>query len=125
VVVDNPTQGFALAALAGAYAWTGHDKEAKDAVDQRKKVAPTCTVQLWQHRVSDDPTFNAQMDRAVEGLRRAGVPRDQRRRIESGPSAQRNSAQDQELVRAKGSPLASWLPPRQAGAAAKSRTALT
>jgi tetratricopeptide (TPR) repeat protein len=75
VAVDNPSNGFALAAVAGAYASTGHDKEAKDLVAQLKKVAPTCTVQLWQqHRVSDDPTFNAQMDRAVEGLRKAGVP---------------------------------------------------
>ena len=41
---------------------------------QLKKVEPNFTVQLWQHRVSDDPTFNAQMDRAVEGLRKAGAP---------------------------------------------------
>ena len=39
-----------------------------------KKVNPNFTVQVWQRRVSDDPTFNAQMDRAVEGLRKAGAP---------------------------------------------------
>jgi tetratricopeptide (TPR) repeat protein len=71
---NNSSHGSAQAALAGAYAWTGHDKEARDAVAQLKKVDPNFTVQLWQHRVSDDPTFNAQMDRAVEGLRKAGVP---------------------------------------------------
>jgi hypothetical protein len=73
---NNPSHGFALAPLAGAYAWTGHDKEAKDLVAQLKKVEPNFAVQLWQHRVSDDPTFNAQMDRAVEGLRKAGSPKE-------------------------------------------------
>jgi class 3 adenylate cyclase/TolB-like protein/Flp pilus assembly protein TadD len=71
---NNPSHGFALAALANAYAWSGHDKEAKDVVAQLKRADPNFSVQLWQHRVSDDPTFNAQMDRAVEGLRKAGVP---------------------------------------------------
>ena len=35
---------------------------------------PDFTVQILQHRASDDPTFNSQMDRIVEGLRKAGLP---------------------------------------------------
>jgi hypothetical protein len=35
---------------------------------------PNFTVQIFQHRVSDDPTFNSQMDHIVEGLSKAGLP---------------------------------------------------
>jgi tetratricopeptide (TPR) repeat protein len=71
---NNPAHGYPLAALAASYAWAGHDKEAKDAVAQLLKVDPNFTVQTLQHRVSDDPTFNSEMDRIVEGLRKAGAP---------------------------------------------------
>jgi TolB-like protein/Flp pilus assembly protein TadD len=65
----------ALAALAVANAWAGHDKEAKDAVAELRKVDPAFTVQTiagWHP--SDDPTFKAQFARYLEGLRKAGVP---------------------------------------------------
>ena len=71
---NNPSHGYPLAALAASYAWAGHDKEAKDAVAQLLKVDPNFTVQTLQHRVSNDPTFNSEMDRIVEGLRKAGAP---------------------------------------------------
>jgi adenylate cyclase len=61
--------------LAAANAWAGHDKEAKDAAAQLQKVRPGFTVQHWASiHWSDDPTFNAQNQRIVEGLRKAGVP---------------------------------------------------
>ena len=68
-------RGNALAALAVANAWAGHDKEAKDAVAELRKVDPAFTVQTmagWHP--SDDPTFKAQFARYLEGLRKAGVP---------------------------------------------------
>jgi tetratricopeptide (TPR) repeat protein len=65
----------ALAALAVANAWAGHDKEAKDAVAELRKVDPAFTVQTVAGRnPSDDPTFKAQFARYLEGLRKAGVP---------------------------------------------------
>jgi adenylate cyclase len=61
--------------LASANAWAGHDKEAKEAAAQLQKVYPGFTVQGWLGiHWSDDPTFNAQYQRTVEGLRKAGVP---------------------------------------------------
>jgi adenylate cyclase len=61
--------------LASANAWAGHDKEAKEAAAQLQKVYPGFSVQGWLGiHWSDDPTFNAQYQRTVEGLRKAGVP---------------------------------------------------
>jgi adenylate cyclase len=61
--------------LASANAWAGHDKEAKEAAAQLQKVHPGFTVQGWLGiHWSDDPTFNAQFQRTIEGLRKAGVP---------------------------------------------------
>jgi adenylate cyclase len=42
---------------------------------QLQKVYPGFTVQGWLGiHWSDDPAFNAQYQRVVEGLRKAGVP---------------------------------------------------
>jgi adenylate cyclase len=61
--------------LAAANAWAGHDKEAKEAVAQLRKLYPDFTVQTWAGiHWSDDPTFNKQYARIVEGLRKAGLP---------------------------------------------------
>ena len=61
--------------LAAANAWAGHEREAKEAAAQLQKVYPGFTVQTWAGmHWSDDPTFNAQYARIVEGLRKAGVP---------------------------------------------------
>ena len=71
----DPTNFFPLVDLAAANAWLGHDKEAKEAVAQLQKVYPGFTVQTWAgHHFSDDPTFDAQFQRIVEGLRKAGLP---------------------------------------------------
>ena len=61
--------------LSAAYAWTGHDKEAKETVAQLRKLYPDFTVQTWAGiHWTDDPTFNSQYQRIVEGLRKAGLP---------------------------------------------------
>ena len=66
---------FPFVDLAAANAWAGHDKDAKEAAAELQKVYPGFTVQTWAGmRWSDDPTFNAQYQRIVEGLRKAGVP---------------------------------------------------
>jgi len=64
--------------LVAANAWAGHDKETRDAAAQLRKVNPHFTVQTWAGmHWSDDPTFNAQNQRILEGLRKAGVPEGQ------------------------------------------------
>jgi len=66
---------YPLVDLAVANAWLGRDKEAKEAAAQLQKVYPGFTVQTWAGiHWSDDPTFNAQFQRIVEGLRKAGLP---------------------------------------------------
>ena len=66
---------FPYVDLAAANAWAGHDKEAKETVAQLRKLYPDFTVQSWAGiHWSDDPTFNAQYQRIVEGLRKAGLP---------------------------------------------------
>jgi adenylate cyclase len=68
-------RGEALAALAAASAWAGHDGEAKKAVAELRKVDPDFTVQtLAGQHLSDDPTFTTQRNRVIEGLRKAGLP---------------------------------------------------
>ena len=74
-IAGIPKVFIPLVDLAAANAWAGHDKEAKDAAGQLQKVYPGFTVQTWAAiHWSDDPTFNAQYERMVEGLRKAGIP---------------------------------------------------
>ena len=74
-IVGDPEDFYPLVDLAAANAWTGHDKEAKEAVAQLQKVYPGFTVQTWAGiDWTDDPTFKAQYARIVEGLRKAGLP---------------------------------------------------
>ena len=74
-VAGDPGFWVPLVDLAAANAWAGHDEEAKEAVAQLQKVYPGFTVQTWVGvHWSDDPTFNMQYQRIVEGLRKAGVP---------------------------------------------------
>jgi adenylate cyclase len=66
-------RGEALAALAAADAWAGHDAEAKEAVSELRKVDPNFALPTSERdkRGSDDPTYNEQTDRVIEGLRKA------------------------------------------------------
>jgi adenylate cyclase len=73
--ISNDARNFyPLVDLAAANAWAGHDKEAKEAAVQLQKVYPGFTVQKWAGiHWTDDPTFNAQYARIVEGLRKGGA----------------------------------------------------
>ena len=74
-VAGNPQAWYPLVGLTAANAWAGRDKEAKDAAAQLLRVYPGFTVQTWAGiHWTDDATFNAQNQRIVEGLRKAGVP---------------------------------------------------
>ena len=74
-VAGDPTNFYPLVDLVAANAWLGRDKEAKEAAAQLQKVYPGFTVQGWAGiHWTDDPTFNAQYARIVEGLRKAGLP---------------------------------------------------
>lgn len=61
--------------LASAYAWTGRDAEARDAVAKLRELMPGYTVTRWTNEDwSDNPVFLKQYERIVEGLRKAGLP---------------------------------------------------
>jgi tetratricopeptide (TPR) repeat protein len=70
-----PGVWYPLVDLVAANAWAGHDKEAKDAAAQLQKTYPGFTVLTFAGiHWTDDPTFNEQYQRIVEGLRKAGLP---------------------------------------------------
>jgi class 3 adenylate cyclase/TolB-like protein len=75
-VAGGNRYSWMIGALAAADAWTGHGKEAKEAIALLNKVDPTVTVQTFQadSDANDNPTFKAEMARIIEGLRKAGVP---------------------------------------------------
>jgi class 3 adenylate cyclase/TolB-like protein len=61
--------------LISAEGWLGHDAEAKAAIAELLKLRPGFTVQTWASvKQSDDPTFNREFGRIIEGLRKAGLP---------------------------------------------------
>jgi TolB-like protein/class 3 adenylate cyclase/Tfp pilus assembly protein PilF len=66
----------AIANLAAAYAWTGHDKEARDAIERLKLLDPNFTALTYQEIIDThpNPTYQAQTTRALEGMRKAGLP---------------------------------------------------
>ncbi len=75
-IASAPHFCLAFVHLAAANAWAGHEKEAKEAAAQLQEVYPGFTVQTWAggEHWSNDPTYNAERQRIVEGLRKAGVP---------------------------------------------------
>jgi adenylate cyclase len=74
-IANGNASMFPYVDLAAANALAGHDKEAKETVAQLRKLYPDFTVQSWAGiHWSDDPTFNEQYARIVEGLRKAGLP---------------------------------------------------
>ncbi len=74
-IAGNPYNFYPHVDLVAASAWAGHDKEAREAAARLQKVYPGFTVQSWVGiHWTDDPTFNAQYARIIEGLRKAGVP---------------------------------------------------
>ena len=74
-ITGAPENWFPLVDFAAANAFTGREKEAKQAAVQLQKLYPGFTVQTWMGmHFSDDPTFNAQYARMADGLLKAGVP---------------------------------------------------
>ena len=78
VASGNETQ-WPYTDLAAAHGWLGHMKEAKEAAAQVLKYDPDFTIQGWiesplQDHWNGDPTFKAQLERIVEGARKAGIP---------------------------------------------------
>jgi class 3 adenylate cyclase/TolB-like protein len=68
---------FPYVDLAAASAWLGHDAEAKAAIAGLLKVDPSFTVQSFADmaaRVTYNSTFADQIQRIIEGLRKAGLP---------------------------------------------------
>jgi adenylate cyclase len=63
--------------LVSVNAWLGHDAEAKVALANLVKISPgfTCKAEIeLGARFSDNPVYNEQIARMVEGLRKAGLP---------------------------------------------------
>ena len=74
-VAARPSDLAGYIDLATANAWTGHDKDAREAVTQLQKVAPNANIQsLLRDTLDEDPTFNAEVARIYDGLRKAGLP---------------------------------------------------
>jgi adenylate cyclase len=68
---------FPYVDLAAANAWLGHDTEAKAAIAGLLKVYPGFTVQTFADiaaRITYNSTFADQIQRIIEGLRKAGLP---------------------------------------------------
>ena len=74
-VATNPSFWIPYVDLAASYGWLGREPEAKTAVAGLHKLMPGFTVQDWASITwSDDPQFQREDARIVEGLRKAGLP---------------------------------------------------
>jgi TolB-like protein/Flp pilus assembly protein TadD len=76
-IAINPNVSAALGTLAAALALTGHDAEARDAEQRRaalSKVKNVAALKAFAPPPSADPRVRASFDRAIEGLRKAGMP---------------------------------------------------
>jgi adenylate cyclase len=71
----KPDDRDSLAGLAAAYAWAGHDKEARETAAKLRARDPDL-MQTFQARMAshDDPTYRAEIARVMDGLRKAGYP---------------------------------------------------
>ena len=74
-VATNPLFWIPYVDLAASYGWLGREAEAKTAIAGLHKLMPGFTVQDWASITwSDDPQFQREDARIVEGLRKAGLP---------------------------------------------------
>jgi adenylate cyclase len=74
-VAAKPDDNGSLADLAAAYAWAGHDKEAKETAAKLQARDPKFLQGIHTYvDAHDDPTYKAEMERLIEGLRKAGLP---------------------------------------------------
>ena len=77
-IAINPNFGPPHGILAAALALTGHEAEARDAVQRRIALSPIKSIAAVKARAapppSADPRVRASFDRYIEGLRKAGMP---------------------------------------------------
>ena len=76
-IAINPNISHPLALLAAALALTGHEAEAHDVEKRRvalSKVRNVAALKALAPPPSADPRVRATFDRAIEGLRKAGMP---------------------------------------------------
>jgi len=76
-ITINPNISHPLGLLAAALALTGNEAEARDAEQRRaalSKVKNVAMLKAFAPPPSADPRVRATFDRAIEGLRKAGMP---------------------------------------------------
>ena len=74
-IATNAEFWIAYVDLTAANGWLGHETEAKAAIDGLHKLMPGYTVQDWANiKWSENPQFQREYARIVEGLRKAGLP---------------------------------------------------
>jgi TolB-like protein/Tfp pilus assembly protein PilF len=76
-IAINPNLSRPLGLLAASLALTGHEAEARDAEQRRaalSKVKNIAVLKTFAPPPSADPRVRATFDRAIEGLRKAGMP---------------------------------------------------
>ena len=76
IAASTPEKSYVLANLAAAHAWAGHNKEAYDAAARLRDQDRNFTLLTYQAQIEthDNPTYQAQSMRVLEGMRKAGVP---------------------------------------------------
>ena len=87
-IASGEASMFPYVDLAAANAWAGHDKEAKEAVAQLRKLYPDFTVQSWP--ASTGPTIlpsTRNTPASSRAFARRGCRRGRRRRIEAPAGA--------------------------------------
>jgi len=78
-VAAKPDDNGSLADLAAAYAWAGHDKEAKETAAKLRARDPKFIQGIDTYiDAHDDPTYKAEMARLLEGLRKAGMTEEEK-----------------------------------------------
>jgi TolB-like protein/DNA-binding winged helix-turn-helix (wHTH) protein len=74
-IATNPGYWVPYVDMAAANGWLGRDAEAKAAIGGLLKLMPGFTAQkALQHCPSDNPQYQREYARIVEGLRKAGLP---------------------------------------------------
>jgi DNA-binding winged helix-turn-helix (wHTH) protein/tetratricopeptide (TPR) repeat protein len=72
-VLEAPAAGHPAAFLASAYALTGREQEAHEALDHYMKLWPKASLTNFEPMIGTT-AFNSKMERVREGLRLAGLP---------------------------------------------------
>jgi DNA-binding SARP family transcriptional activator len=75
VAVEEPLgTGRSYAWLAAAYALSGHDEAAREALRQFRRIWPAVTLSSTYFQTRSSPRLAEQMQRVLQGLRLAGLP---------------------------------------------------